>query len=53
MTSINVVENKISTIRKYLSILDRYAGFTRQEIETDVDIRGAVERYLYWQPNRL
>lgn len=47
MTSINVIENKVSTIRKYLSILDRYEGFTRDEIEANVDIRGAVERYLY------
>ena len=47
MTSINVIENKMSAIRKYLSILDRYEGFTRPEIENDIDIRGAVERYLY------
>lgn len=47
MTSINVIENNVSTIRKYLSILDRYEGFTRDEIEANVDIRGAVERYLY------
>ena len=47
MTSINVIENKISAIRKYLAILDRYQKFTRPEIENDIDIRGAVERYLY------
>ena len=47
MTSINVIENKISAIRKYLTILDRYQKFTRPEIENDIDIRGAVERYLY------
>jgi uncharacterized protein YutE (UPF0331/DUF86 family) len=47
MTSIDVIENKISAVRKYLSILDRYERFTRTEIEKDIDIRGAVERYLY------
>ena len=47
MTSINVIENKISAIRKYLAILDRYQKYTRPEIENDIDIRGAVERYLY------
>jgi len=47
MTSIDVIENKISAVRKYLSILDRYERFARTEIENDIDIRGAVERYLY------
>jgi uncharacterized protein YutE (UPF0331/DUF86 family) len=47
MTSINVIENKISAIRKYVSILDRYERYTKPEIENDIDIRGAVERYLY------
>ena len=47
MTSIDVIENKISAVRKYLSILDRYERFARPEIENDIDIRGAVERYLY------
>jgi len=47
MTSIDVIENKISAIRKYLSILDRYKGLSRVDIENNIDIRGAVERYLY------
>ena len=47
MTSIHVVENKISDVRKYLQILERYKGYSRGEIETNIDIRGAVERYLY------
>ncbi len=42
-----VVENKISAIRKYLTILKRYRSYSRKEIEEDIDIRGAVERYLY------
>lgn len=47
MTSIDVIENKISAVRKYLAILDRYEGFSKVEIENDIDIKGAVERYLY------
>jgi uncharacterized protein YutE (UPF0331/DUF86 family) len=47
MTSINVIENKISATKKYLAILDRYERYTKPEIENDIDIRGAVERYLY------
>lgn len=47
MTGANVVENKISSIRKYLKILERYRKCSRPEIEENVDIRGAVERYLY------
>lgn len=47
MTSIVVIENKVSSIRKYLKILERYKKCTRREIEENVDIRGAVERYLY------
>lgn len=47
MTSIAVLENKISAIRKYLKILGRYTRYSREELEKDIDIRGAVERYLY------
>lgn len=47
MTNLSVIENKISANRKYLKILKRYKVYSRQEIEENVDIRGAVERYLY------
>jgi uncharacterized protein YutE (UPF0331/DUF86 family) len=47
MTSFNVIENKISSTRKYLSILARYEKCSKEEIEDNIDIRGAVERYLY------
>ncbi len=47
MTTAETIENKISTARKNLKILERYKGYSRQEIEDDIDIRGAVERYLY------
>ena len=47
MTNISVIENKISAVKKYLKILTRYNKYSRQEIEDNLDIRGAVERYLY------
>lgn len=47
MSSIKVIENKISSVRKYLKILQRYKGYKKEEIEGNIDIRGAVERYLY------
>ena len=47
MTNKNVIENKASSVKKYLKILDRYKKYSQEEIENDVDIRGAIERYLY------
>lgn len=47
MTNLAVIENKISAIRKYLKILERYKKYSRDEIAENLDIRGAVERYLY------
>jgi uncharacterized protein YutE (UPF0331/DUF86 family) len=47
MTHYAIIENKISHVRKYLKILERYQKQTQKEIETHVDLRGAVERYLY------
>ena len=47
MTSPVIIENKISAVKKYLDILKRYKKYSREEIEHNVDIRGAVERYLY------
>lgn len=47
MTNLTVIENRISTVKKYLKILERYKKYSAKEIEEDLDIRGAVERYLY------
>lgn len=47
MSSLKVIENKISSAKRYLKILQRYRGRKKEEIEGDVDLRGAVERYLY------
>lgn len=41
------IENKKSSVLKYLSILHRYKKYSQQEIESNVDVRGALERYLY------
>ncbi len=47
MTNLSVIENKISAAQKYLKILERYKKYTEKEIEEDLDIRGAFERYIY------
>ncbi|MDQ7787560.1 MAG: DUF86 domain-containing protein [Thermodesulfovibrionales bacterium] len=47
MSNRQAIENKISSTRKYLTILKRYKTFTKQAIRENIDIRGAVERYLY------
>lgn len=47
MTHRSTLENKITLIQKYLNILERYQGFSQKEIESNVDLKGAVERYLY------
>ncbi|MEK6682146.1 MAG: DUF86 domain-containing protein [Nitrospirota bacterium] len=47
MTSLSVIENKISSVKKYLRILERYKQYSQDEIVNDIDKKGAVERYLY------
>ncbi len=47
MTNISVIENKISSIQKCLKTVSRYRKYSRNEIEQDETVRGAVERYLY------
>ena len=47
MSTLKATENKISTVMRYLKILGRYKGYRKEYIENDIDIRGAVERYLY------
>ncbi len=42
-----IVENRISIVKKYLKILERYKKYSEQEIANNVDVRGMVERYLY------
>lgn len=47
MSNLEAIENKISSARKYSAILKRYRGFAKEKIRNNIDIRGAVERYLY------
>lgn len=47
MTYFSVIENKISSVKKYLKILERYQKYSKDRIIKDIDLRGAVERYLY------
>lgn len=47
MTNFSVIENKISSAKKYLKILKRYKKYSKEEIVKDIDLRGAAERYLY------
>lgn len=47
MSSLGVIETKISHIKKYLKLLSRYKGFSQKEIQENPDLKGAVERYLY------
>lgn len=46
MTNFNVIENKVSSAKKYLNILEEYQHYTKEKIEQDITIKGAVERYL-------
>lgn len=47
MSSLNVIETKISHIQKYLKLLSRYKELPQKEIQENPDLKGAVERYLY------
>lgn len=47
MTNLSVIENKISSIRQYLKILENYKKYSRREIEQNLQIKGSLERYLY------
>jgi len=47
MTYSSVIENKISSVKKYLKLLERYKKYSKDEIVKNIDLRGAVERYLY------
>ncbi|MFO7929317.1 MAG: DUF86 domain-containing protein [Candidatus Humimicrobiaceae bacterium] len=47
MTGIEVIENGISKVRKYLSILESYRDKTTKDLASDITLKGTVERYLY------
>lgn len=47
MSNLKTIENRISALKKYLAISKRYRKYSQKEIETNDDIKGMVERYLY------
>ena len=47
MTNSSIIENKISSVEKYLETLGEYKEYSREELEKDIKIKGSVERYLY------
>ena len=47
MTNFSIIENKISAAKRYLKILERYKKYSQEELIKNIDLRGAVERYLY------
>lgn len=47
MTKIETIENKLSTVEKYLKILKLYQKYSQKKVVNDVTLKGAVERYLY------
>lgn len=47
MTNSKTIENKISLVKKYIKILGDYKKYSKDEIQNDQTIKGAVERYLY------
>lgn len=47
MSSLQVIENKISYILKHLAVAKDYQRHSLQEIEKDAKLRGAIERELY------
>ena len=47
MTSLAVIENGISHVKKYLNILYGFYKYTYEGIVNDLTLKGAIERYLY------
>ena len=46
MTKADVIENRISLVKKYLTILKKFRKFRKKQIQDDIFIRGSLERYL-------
>jgi len=47
MTNTEVLKNKLSEIKKYLTIVKSYQTKSKEDLINDQTLRGAVERYLY------
>jgi len=53
MTTLDVIENNISAVQKYLKILERYKQFSRKTIEKDIDLSAAPWSGIFiWRSNR-
>lgn len=47
MSNLQVIENQISYIIKHLEIAEGYKKYSLHDLETNLMIRGAIERELY------
>lgn len=48
MTNINIVEELISSIKKYIKILsESFKKYSQEKIEGDLFLKASLERYLY------
>ncbi|MBU2545011.1 DUF86 domain-containing protein [Patescibacteria group bacterium] len=47
MTELKIIEDRISSVKKYLTTLGNFKKYSRKELEKDIFIKGSVERYLY------
>jgi uncharacterized protein YutE (UPF0331/DUF86 family) len=47
MTNKSVLENKISSSKKYLTILKNHQGLKLEIFTSELILKGAIERYLY------
>jgi len=47
MTNLAVIENRISSVKKYLKALKSYRKYSREKIEKDPNLKASLERFLY------
>lgn len=47
MTNIGILENKISTVKKYLNLVEKYADIDLETLNKNFEKKGSLERYLY------
>lgn len=47
MSNIDIINNKISSIKKYIALLATFKSYSEDKIRNDAIISGAIERYAY------
>lgn len=47
MTNIGILENKISTVKRYLTLVEKYVDIDVATLNKNFEKKGSVERYLY------